>query len=98
MCWLVARQRRTAWLRLVLVSGRERARIDNASAEQEAQAVQGAADVDDPDGWKLWARYGVLAAAVGGAALVLHEHLRPLHPGAPPSTARGQRLSHSHLT
>ncbi len=29
------------------------------------------------------ARYGLLSAAVGAAALVLHQQLRPLHPTAP---------------
>lgn len=47
------------------------------------------------------ARYGLLASAVGAAALVLHHELRPMHTGTPLATARqadSELLSHTTTT
>ncbi len=47
------------------------------------------------------ARYGLLASAVGAAALVLHHELRPMHTGTPLAAARqadSEPLSHTTTT
>jgi len=43
------------------------------------------------------ARYGPLAAAVGAAALTLHDYLRPMHPNSEARRARSKRVFHPEL-
>ncbi|MGR4870589.1 ROK family protein [Variovorax sp. LARHSF232] len=81
----------------VIVVGGDSCAAHPQLLEQALDAVENFADAAGMPAPQLRAaRYGALAPAVGAAAFVLHEYLRPMHPGA--SARRAQQAQKSRRT